>query len=978
MRINKIFALTIAFLMCFLSLSACVQSDNAPIGGELDALRRTAYELAVENGFSGTEKEWLESLNGKDGKDGANGLSAYEIAVSNGFVGTEKEWLESLKGESPGMKIVTYSDYYGENILGTETVVFGSLATKYKNIGEEKDGYEKVWLDKNGDIFDFSGAITENTDLRLKYRLYGRGEISSPEVLALTKTPCKIQTAPNIDEKYYKNYVYFAMQAGMEVTDGGRIWSVWIAGEDGPAAYMVATYSDDNGETWKDLQLVIDPHSNDLPLIMNVHCGHVWKDPLGRLWIFYQQSYGMWDGEGANFAIICDDPDADVPVWHEPMYISPGASLKKPIIRANGEWILPVSIWERWHISQPLADSNHELDGLRGAHVYASTDNGKTWQYRGGLTFTDSQFNEHSVVELSDGRLMMYSRCSSCIKKSYSSDGGRTWSQEEVAFPHIGSLAVLRKLPNGHLLLVKHGQSFTSATTARSHLCAFISKDDGETWEGGLLLDERTGVSYPEIALAPDGTIWVQYDYERARYAEIIQARFTEEEVLAGSISNANSSLKRTVKDTYGIKGHSLQYGTVATFRFGTGTQANPYLVENADQLRYIAMVVAQGNTLDGKYFAQTNDIDFDGENIIPIGFWLQGGSKVFPFRGNYDGQGHEIKNFTQNAPELYSRGLFGYMTAGSVKNVKAVDAFINGKTNTGAIVGNANGSASDPILIENCGVYGDSSVIAYTQLGGIVGRCLNNVTIKNCVNNATVYAPYSSEGQEVNIGGIVGYMDNNVSVINCVNNGTVRARHAMNTYIGGISSNGKNCTVTDCTNNGNIFVDCCAGNVCAGGISGWSSSVTTSGCKNRGDITVSALSSIYAGGIIGFFGKDDGTNSVMYMCTNGGNVNVKAFDQSGEIFIGGIAGRASSKNDSASSVKKCVSIGTQTFVSDGAKAFTGGFVGCFAGKSMAFEGNFIAYGSTVGKAVQVSMDEAYTYCVSHTEIALQKYDEYQ
>lgn len=83
---------------------------------------KSAYEIAVENGFVGTEIEWLESLkgadgkngvdgapgqdgidgkNGADGQDGANGSdgkSAYEIAVANGFTGTEFEWLVSLKG----------------------------------------------------------------------------------------------------------------------------------------------------------------------------------------------------------------------------------------------------------------------------------------------------------------------------------------------------------------------------------------------------------------------------------------------------------------------------------------------------------------------------------------------------------------------------------------------------------------------------------------------------------------------------------------------------------------------------------------------------------------------------------------------------------------------------------------------------------------------------------------------------------------
>ncbi len=67
----------------------------------------SAYEIAVGNGFSGTEAEWLESLIGEDGADGTNGTngvdgsdgdSAYQVAVNNGFTGTEAEWLVSLQG----------------------------------------------------------------------------------------------------------------------------------------------------------------------------------------------------------------------------------------------------------------------------------------------------------------------------------------------------------------------------------------------------------------------------------------------------------------------------------------------------------------------------------------------------------------------------------------------------------------------------------------------------------------------------------------------------------------------------------------------------------------------------------------------------------------------------------------------------------------------------------------------------------------
>lgn len=45
----------------------------------------SAYEVAVNNGFTGTEKEWLESLKGKDGKDGVNGTSGTGEPVSMNF-----------------------------------------------------------------------------------------------------------------------------------------------------------------------------------------------------------------------------------------------------------------------------------------------------------------------------------------------------------------------------------------------------------------------------------------------------------------------------------------------------------------------------------------------------------------------------------------------------------------------------------------------------------------------------------------------------------------------------------------------------------------------------------------------------------------------------------------------------------------------------------------------------------------------------
>lgn len=67
---------------------------------------KSAYEVAVENGFEGDENAWLLSLKGK---------SAYEIAIETGlFEGSVEEWVMSLNGEDgyTPQKGVDYFDGY--------------------------------------------------------------------------------------------------------------------------------------------------------------------------------------------------------------------------------------------------------------------------------------------------------------------------------------------------------------------------------------------------------------------------------------------------------------------------------------------------------------------------------------------------------------------------------------------------------------------------------------------------------------------------------------------------------------------------------------------------------------------------------------------------------------------------------------------------------------------------------------------------
>lgn len=96
---------------------------------------KSAYELAVENGFVGTTIEWLASLVGTSGVDG---LSAYEIAVENGFIGDEAAWLESLKGAdgadgSGAAAVDTLTDVTISGLVNGQYLKYDLSTLKWKN-----------------------------------------------------------------------------------------------------------------------------------------------------------------------------------------------------------------------------------------------------------------------------------------------------------------------------------------------------------------------------------------------------------------------------------------------------------------------------------------------------------------------------------------------------------------------------------------------------------------------------------------------------------------------------------------------------------------------------------------------------------------------------------------------------------------------------------------------------------------------------
>lgn len=344
--------------------------------------------------------------------------------------------------------------------------------------------------------------------------------------------------------EYSERVLNYAMSRGIEQSRGGRMWAAWVAGGDNDRAFIVTATSDDRGVTWSKPRFVIhskDPE--DVPLRRRARVSNFWADPAGRLWFFYDQSMASYDGRAGLWAITCDDPDAARPMWSAPRRIWHGSMLNKPIVLKHGEWLAPVTLWSRNKISAPLRDAYRELDDERMAHAFVSTDRGATWQRRGGVSIPETDFDEHMLVELRDGRIWLLARSARGIAESFSADGGRTWTESKVRFPHVSSRFFIRRLASGNLVLVRHGH-LNERTAGRSHLRAFLSEDDGATWKGGLLLDERERVSYPDGFEAPDGTLHVAYDHDRTNAREILMARFTEDDVRSGRFASRGAKSK--------------------------------------------------------------------------------------------------------------------------------------------------------------------------------------------------------------------------------------------------------------------------------------------------------------------------------------------------------------------------------------------------------------------------------------------------
>jgi predicted neuraminidase len=311
----------------------------------------------------------------------------------------------------------------------------------------------------------------------------------------------------------------------IELSHNGRLWAAFFSGgprEPDPENLILLTTSPDDGVTWSPPETLVQP-----PGPTRAYDPCLWHDPQGRLWLFYNLA-NLEERAFTLLARVAPDSSTLPLCWSQPRLIPVDAPfafrLNKPTVLHNGDWLLPVT-------HAPVAPEGWFARNEQQQGVALSSDLGVNWSFHGAVAAPPWAL-ENMLVERRDGAVWMLIRTGAgVVWQSTSHDGGRTWdAPTPTNIVNPGARFFVRRLASGRLLLIN-----TPHPSQRQSLWACLSQPDDETrFAGGLLLDPRDRVSYPDAVQAPDGRVYAVHDCDRYGSGEIVLSVFDEREIEAG------------------------------------------------------------------------------------------------------------------------------------------------------------------------------------------------------------------------------------------------------------------------------------------------------------------------------------------------------------------------------------------------------------------------------------------------------------
>ena len=304
----------------------------------------------------------------------------------------------------------------------------------------------------------------------------------------------------------------------------------------------------------------------------------------------------------------------------------------------------------------------------------------------------------------------------------------------------------------------------------------------------------------------------------------------------------------------------SAEATTTNTYDGGTGKATDPYIISTEASLKALADAVNGGANQSGVYFELGNDITLTS-NWTPIGQFDDSDAEAkidFPFCGNFNGKGYEIKDLNIETTDVQSIGLFGNLGI----NENGIGATVKNVTVSGNITATARfvgGIAGITMTanIYNCVSNVTINVQGYTKLprvGGIVGFARTVTNVEYCVNNGDITVEPIKDAPEgvtvpadLIVAGIAGELSEMCNVRYCISEADIEIKNVATAYIGGIvgratgaALTGMSGLVTDCAVKGNLTASEGVTTGCIGGAVSYlhSAGYTIKNCGVVGTIT--------------------------------------------------------------------------------------------------------------------------------------------
>ena len=354
----------------------------------------------------------------------------------------------------------------------------------------------------------------------------------------------------------------------------------------------------------------------------------------------------------------------------------------------------------------------------------------------------------------------------------------------------------------------------------------------------------------------------------------------------------------------------------------GTGTESDPYLIYNENQLAQLGNFLNQ----EGVYFRLQKDLDMTdwiAENNPGQG-WMPVGVSSSPFMGIFDGNNHKISGIFINRSGTDNVGFFGYISSATITNLTVEYSSIKGDANVGGLVGFA---GSSTITGCNVVVTANDAITGNSTTGGLVGLCSGtNISGSAFVGNII--------GAD-NVGGVIGYGQGTFKINDVAATGNISGSSSVSGIAGYLTSGAavtfvkafSNCKIV----NSGDYTGGVVGYCTIGGIA------SMSNCSHLGDITANNCVGGIVGAIIGGTSSESQPKYEGYSETGyyGDTFYRQWGPRNGNVVQG---------SEKTNSIENCCAIGNIS-----AKSYCGGLIGKDEGSGATYTLKSCSYSNSSG-----------------------------